>query len=152
MSAEIAQLVERRTENSGVDSSSLSLGTIIKQIPENMRDSVFEKRRNFRVNTIIKINIFNYYSGKFLGTGYITDVSIGGLRVESIKNISDDDDVLVKFILNNFQYFENIRGRIIRTGKESFTYFYGIKFMDVSFRDRVRLWFYSRKIEKSYKS
>jgi len=114
-----------------------------------MRDLVFEKRRNSRVNTIVKVDIFNYFSGKFIANGYITDVSYGGMRVESNKHFGDEDDILLKFVLNNGQYFENIKGRIVRTGKESFTYFYAIKFIDVSLRDKIRLWFYSKKMAKS---
>lgn len=113
-----------------------------------MSNSGYEKRKHLRVNTIVKVDVFNYYSGKFISSGYITDIGIGGLRIEANEHINDEDDVLLKFILTNGHFFENLRGRIIRTGKESFTYFYGIKFIDVSLRDRVRLWFFSKKMEK----
>lgn len=114
-----------------------------------MLNQTFEKRKHLRVSNIVRIDIFNFFSGKFISSGYITDICVGGIRVESNEKINDEDDVLLKFILPNGNYFDNLKGRIMRTGKESFTFFYGIKFLDVSLRDKLRLWFYSKKMEKN---
>ncbi len=108
-----------------------------------------EKRRHVRVSNIIMVDIYNYFSGKFISSGFITDICVGGMRVESNEQLDAEDEVLLKFILPTGNYFDNMKGKIVRTGKESVTIFYGISFLDISLLDKLRLWFYAKKMRKN---
>ena len=113
-----------------------------------MSENIFEKRKHIRVSNIVSVDIYNYFSGKYICSGYITDICVGGMRLESNEYMNGEDDVLLKFFLPNGNYFDNLKGKIIRTGKESFTYFYGIQFSEVSLKDKLRLWFYAKRMGK----
>ena len=108
--------------------------------------TIYEKRRHDRIDAIIKVDIFEYRGGKFLGKGYITDISISGLRVETNDEINDSEDLFIKFLLPNGYYFDGIRSRILRTQKDSFSFIYGIRFVELFFKDKFRIWMFTKNI------
>jgi hypothetical protein len=112
----------------------------------------FEKRRHERINTIIRADLFTFsqYDPRFVGKGVITDIGIGGMKLETNDVIEEGEDLLIKFFLPRGQYFDNIRGRIVRTQKDSFTFIYGIRFIDIKFLDKIKIWLFTKRV-KIYK-
>ena len=103
-----------------------------------------EKRRHKRLKTIILADIYAINGNRLLGRGCITDISAGGVQIETREPVTVDEEFILKFYLPNGTSFDKIKGVIVRRNKESFTYLYGIKFTEISFSDRVKIWWYVR--------
>ena len=103
---------------------------------------IYEKRRHARIDIVLTADLFRFgnYNPKFLGKGIITDLGIGGMKIETNDVISEEEELFIKFFLPNGAYFDNIRGKIMRTQKVSFTYTYGIRFIEIKLRDKFRIW------------
>ena len=105
------------------------------------------KHKRIRTNYLADIYLYSYFSPKFLTKGVITDLSISGIKIEAHSSIKDVD-LLITFTLPGDEKFYNIRGRVIRDIKESFTHIYGIKFVDMKFKDKLKIWIYILKHTK----
>jgi c-di-GMP-binding flagellar brake protein YcgR len=105
-----------------------------------------ERRRHKRIrtNVIADIYIYSYFSPKFLTKGVITDLSVGGVKVEA-SSLIDEEDLLITFFLKGDRKFYNLRGRIIRTTKDSLVFAYGIRFMEIKASDKLKIWLYALK-------
>jgi len=111
--------------------------------PPILQTLYVEKRRHKRVSTIIMADLYaKDQSGRMVGRGCITDVSVSGIQIETKEPLQIEGDFVVRFYLPNGMGFENLEGRIVRTSKASITNVYGIKFTKISFFDRLRLWWY----------
>lgn len=108
---------------------------------------IYEKRKHSRIDIVLTADVFRFshYEPKFLGKGVITDLGIGGMKIETNDVIDEKEELLIKFFLPEGVYFDNIRGKIVRTRKESFTFTYGIRFIEMKFRDKFRIWRFSVK-------
>ena len=110
-----------------------------------MVDTRVKRRKYRRIKAIIMADLFSLPEEVLIGKACITDLSLGGMRIETNEALRVGDVLLIKFLLPNGQYFDKIRGRIVRTSKESFTFTYGIKFTEISLIDRIKLWLFSLK-------
>jgi c-di-GMP-binding flagellar brake protein YcgR len=110
-----------------------------------MVDTRVKRRKYRRIKATIMADLFSLPDGMSVGRACITDLSLGGMKIETSEPLKTGDMFLIKFSLPNGQYFDKIRGRIVRTSKESFTFTYGIKFTEISLIDRIKLWLFSLK-------
>ena len=116
-----------------------------------MKPHGYEKRRNKRVKTHIKadIYIYSYYNPKFLGKGIISNLGGGGVKFETTDDLDEDEDLLITFFLPNGRKYYNIRSRIARKQKDAFVYSYGLRFYEMKLLDRIRIMFFTgRKKEE----
>jgi c-di-GMP-binding flagellar brake protein YcgR len=100
-----------------------------------------EKRKHKRIPAVILVDLYTPDNSLYLGRGCITDISFGGMQIETKEKI-DESNVSLKFFLSTGVKFENIHARIVRTTKTSFTYIYGLKFLSMNLFDKLRLWLF----------
>ncbi|MFH1823761.1 MAG: PilZ domain-containing protein [Candidatus Firestonebacteria bacterium] len=107
------------------------------------------KRRKYtRISAVVMAELFSLPDKKIIGKACITDLSLGGMRVETNEPLKTDDMFLIKFSLPNGQYFDKIKSKIVRSAKVDFTFTYGIKFTEINLIDRIRLWLFSLKAKR----
>ncbi len=102
----------------------------------------FEKRKSKRLSTVILADLYTLDMKAIQARGCITDISVGGMQIETNEPIDVQGEFAMTWYLPNGMSFRNIRGEIRRTAKETFTYVYGIQFTNIRFYDRLRIWWY----------
>ena len=105
-------------------------------------------RINKRLSAIIIADIFSTPDRIQIGKGCITDFSLGGIRIETNEPLKEDEIFIFKFLLPDGQFFDGVRGKVVRSYKETFTFAYGVRFLEVRFRDRIKLWIYGLRANK----
>ncbi|MEK6647026.1 MAG: PilZ domain-containing protein [Candidatus Firestonebacteria bacterium] len=106
--------------------------------------SGIEKRKHLRISTIILADLYALDRfNTFLGRGCITNVSTSGMQIETKDPITaSSSDFLLKFSLPNGTFFDQIRGRIMRVKKDTFTQIYGIRFTRIHWKDKFKIWWF----------
>jgi len=105
---------------------------------------IIERRKKKRLNILIFVDIYDIYSGNTICSGVITNISTGGIQVEIKEEVTKKGEILLGFSLPNGFIFSGIHGIIVRKERDSFAYVYGIKFIKISFKDKVKIWWFMR--------
>jgi hypothetical protein len=77
-----------------------------------------------------------------IGKGIITDLSLCGIKFESNNLLEEDEYYLVSFFLPGSSYYFNIKTRIARRIKNNLVIEYGMRFFDLNFLGKIRIWLF----------
>lgn len=102
--------------------------------PENSKPAYPPHRRKY---DRLPANFFLDFScGGACHTGTVTDISLGGLRVKTLKKLTPGCQVLISLQTNPPL---KIKGVVKWSNKKGFRWFSGIQFRDVSMEQDFRL-------------
>ena len=102
-------------------------------------------RRSARISTLTLARLFDTVTGELIATVAITDISAGGMQIETSEEIKAADEFVINFTLPNGSEVKNIVGKIMRHTKTSFTEVYGIKFIKIKFFAKMKIKGFIRK-------
>src|SRR3989338_5397914 len=106
------------------------------------RRAYLEKRQPRRLSMIVMADLSSMDGKKMFGRGCITDVSIGGLQIETKEELPLPENAMVvslNFYLPIGMGFISVQGHLRRASKEM-AYQYGVQFTEIRWFDRLRLW------------
>ncbi len=89
----------------------------------------YNRRKFTRLPLVVNTDIFNENSKQFVATGYLGDISIGGLGIYTATDLKLQNTYLFNFGLPNGIICRAVRGRIMLRRQESGAIYFGIQFM-----------------------
>jgi len=103
------------------------------------KDDFFNKRKHTRIDAVAKVDVYDYYTGKFMRSGYILDISLGGLKIGFSDNIGDVEVLFLKFVLSDKIFFDGFRAKVIRIDRDACFHTYGLKFIKTNIINKIKL-------------
>ena len=97
-----------------------------------------ERRRSLRVGVRILIDVFLLGELSTRSRGVISDISLGGMALETTEDLRLGDALILRFSLDAKNFFD-LKGKILRKEKQPGTLKYGIKFTKIGLIEKIRL-------------
>jgi len=93
----------------------------------------------------ILVNIYEPDSTLSVGRGFIRDVSLGGMGIETGAEFKEGNILSLDFTAPNGMRFKNIEGTIVRIKKDVMVYNMGIRFTRIKILDKLKIWWYVKR-------
>lgn len=87
-----------------------------------------ENRRNLRISCSVPVLLRVPKGEPAESWGIIFDISVGGIKLETRKQLESREPVFLSFTLGRNFIFENARGTVMRVTKNAGYYMIGIEF------------------------
>ena len=86
-----------------------------------------------------KVDVYDCSTGKFIRSGYILDISLGGLKIGFPDNIGNVENLFLKFVLSGKSFFDDFHAKVIRVDRDACFHTYGLKFIKTNIINKIRL-------------
>lgn len=97
-----------------------------------------ERRKYSRVPLAALLEVYSQDDSKLLGRGFVTNLSEGGLAMETADRVRLNENMLMCFTLMNGSSFE-VPGQIIYSKGGVLTQAYGVEFSEMKHYDATRI-------------
>jgi len=102
------------------------------------KNILVERRKYPRVSMLVLLDLYVDGEINARGRGVITDLSLGGMALETKENFDVGETLVLRFKVVEGVNFA-MEGEVVRKDKKLSTTGYGVKFFNIGFKQKIKL-------------